>query len=118
MHPARGLKAWDAADRLADEVRAAIAKVRRGRQRYKLIDQLCRSADAISLHISEGSGRKTVADQVHFYVMGRSSAQEVLTAVKRARRARLFDDRTYYRLANLATVTHNLTSALIRKLGG
>jgi four helix bundle protein len=68
MHPARGLKAWDAADRLADEVRAAIDKVRRGRQRYKLIDQLCRAADAISLHISEGSGRKTVADQVHFYV--------------------------------------------------
>lgn len=115
MHPANGLKAWDAADLLADEVRAAVTRFPRG-SAFGIAKQLCASADSIAANIAEGSGRKTGPDQVHFYHTGLASTKETLNHLKRARGARLMDDRTYYRLTNRAAVTHSLLSALIRKL--
>jgi len=116
VHPARGLKAWEAADLLADEVRAALARAPTGR-RYRLCDQLGRAADSISANISEGAGRPTVPDRLRFYYMGLSSAKETLNFLKRARAAKLLDDRTYFQLTNRTSVTHSLLSALIRKIG-
>lgn len=100
---------------LADEVRAALAGAPSGR-RYRLCDQLCRAADSISANIAEGAGRSTVADRLRFYHMGLSSAKETLNFLKRARAAKLFDDRNYFHLSNRTSVTHSLLSALIRKL--
>jgi four helix bundle protein len=113
MHPAKGLKAWDAADLLADEVRAALRSAPR---HSDIADQLMRAADSISAHISEGSGRETVPDRKHFFIMGRSSARETINHIKRARGARLIDQRQFYRLTNRATVTHSLVAALVRNL--
>jgi four helix bundle protein len=115
MHPARGLKAWEAADKLANEVREAVERFPFKRS-YGLAGQLCRAADSVAANIAEGSGRKTKSDQVHFYRIGLASAQETMNSLKRARGAKLMDDRVYYRLANRAFVTHALLSALIRKL--
>jgi four helix bundle protein len=115
VHPARGLKAWEAADLLADEIRAAVACFPRGR-RFGIASQLVRAADSIGANISEGCGRQTVPDQIRFYNTGISSAQETLNFLKRARKANLLDPRTYFRLTNRTTVTYSLLSALIRKL--
>jgi four helix bundle protein len=98
---------------LADEVRAAL---RRWPQSNDLVDQLTRSADSISARISEGSGRETVPDRKHYYVMARSSTSETLNHLKRARAARLIDQRKFYRLTDRATVTYSLVAALIRSL--
>jgi four helix bundle protein len=113
MHPAKGLKAWEAADLLADDVRAAL---RTCPKTNDLVDQLMRCADSISSHIAEGCGRETVPDQRHFYVMGRSACRETINHVKRARAARLIDQKRFYRLTDRATVTYSLVAALIRSL--
>lgn len=116
MHPARGLKAWEAADLLADEVRAAVANFPRGRS-YRLRDQLCAAADSIAANISEGSAGQSIPERLRFYRSALASAQETLTFLKRARGAKLMDSRTYFRLANRTTVTHSMIAALIRRLG-
>jgi four helix bundle protein len=115
MHPGRGLKAWEAANLLADEVRAAVANLPHGK-RFGIASQLARAADSIAANIAEGCGRQTIPDQTLFYNRAISSAQEVLTFLKRARAAKLIDLRTYHRLTNRASVTHSLLAALIRSL--
>ena len=115
MHPSRGLKAWEAADLLADEVRAAVERFPRGR-RFGIASRLVRAADSMAANISEGCGRETIPDQIRFYNTGVSSAQETLNFLGRARKAHLLDRRTYFRLTDRTTVTYSLLSALIRKL--
>lgn len=45
--------------------------------------------------------------------MGRG---EVINHLKRARGARLLDDKRYFRLLNRTNVTHAMVAALLRKL--
>lgn len=47
-------------------------------ERYGLVSQIKRAAISVSSNIAEGSGRKTVADQSHFYRIAYSSLLEVL----------------------------------------
>jgi len=117
MHPARGLRVWEAASELADDVRHTVSRLPRG-QRYKLVDQLVRAADSIAATIAEGSGRKTVADQLNYYHMALASTSETLNHLKRCLSASLLSRRVYHRLANHASVTHRMLSRLIRKLEG
>jgi len=116
VHPARGLKAWEAASLLADEVRAAVTRFPRG-ESFGIASQLVRAADSVGANIAEGCGRQSSRDQVRFYNMGISSAQETLHFLKRARGAKLMNLRTYYQLTNRTSVTHSLLAALIRTLG-
>jgi len=115
MHPARGLKAWEAADLLADEVREAVGHLP-SRRNYGLITQLVRSADAISANISEGSERRTTGEKLRCFNIGLCEANETLNHLKRAKRARIIGVRKYLHLANRTAVTHSLLSALIRSM--
>ena len=115
VHPAGGIRAWEAASLLADEVRAEARRIPYG-ARYGLVDQLVRAADAISANIAEGSGRKTVPDRLTFFHTALSSARETLTHLTRCFKAKLFNLRTYRRLTNRARVTHSMLAALIRTL--
>jgi four helix bundle protein len=115
MHPAKQLKVWDAADELAGELRDAVARFPRGRT-FGLADQLVRSAESIGANISEGCGRLTVPDQVHFYNRSQTSAQETLNHLKRCWRARLMDEKTYYRYSNRTTAIYRMLGALIRRV--
>jgi four helix bundle protein len=47
-------------------------------EKYGIVDQLRRASVSVTCNIAEGSGRKTVKDQKHFYRMAFSSALEVL----------------------------------------
>jgi four helix bundle protein len=113
VHPGRGLKAWEAANMLAEDVRNALKVV--PRREFRLADQLTRSADAIAAIISEGCGRRTVPDQLRYYRMAQSETNETQTHLRRAR-GRLLDLGTFYRLSNRATVTYRLIGALMKSL--
>ena len=115
MHPARGLKAWEAADQLADAIRDALSHLPRHR-RGNTYNQLLKAADSIGSNISEGSGRRTKADQRQFYHVGLGSAKETLNWLRRSRRERLIDSKAYFRLSELTAITHKLLDALIRSL--
>lgn len=47
-------------------------------EKYRLADQLIRSARSINANIAEGHGRFTYKDQLHFCVQARGSLSEVL----------------------------------------
>jgi four helix bundle protein len=70
------LVVYRAAGTLCDDVRACV-------RRWDSLDvwsagiQLVRSADSVAANIAEGSGRRTFADQLRFYVMARGSLHEV-----------------------------------------
>src|SRR5687768_7499207 len=97
VHPARGIKAWEAADLLADEVRAAVARFPSGRS-YRLREQLVSAADSIAANISEGSAGQSIPERLRFYRSALASAQETLTFLKRAWGAKLLDRGEYFRL--------------------
>jgi four helix bundle protein len=117
MHPARGLRAWEAASLLADEVRTAVARFPKG-NRYGVVDQLVRAAGSIGANIAEGSARRSKSDRLNFYGMARSSASETLHHLKDCRDADLLDRKTYWQLENRTAITHMLVAALIRQQGG
>ena len=47
-------------------------------EKFGMINQIRRASLAIASNIAEGSGRKTIKDQSHFYHIAYSSALEVL----------------------------------------
>ncbi len=47
-------------------------------EKYRLVDQLIRSARSINSNISEGHGRYTYKDQLHFCIQARGSLSETL----------------------------------------
>jgi four helix bundle protein len=47
-------------------------------EKFGVVSQIRRAAIAIASNIAEGSGRKTIKDQSHFYHIAYSSALEVL----------------------------------------
>ncbi|MEO7308346.1 MAG: four helix bundle protein [Ferruginibacter sp.] len=50
-------------------------------EKFKSIDQLVRSSRSINALISEGHGRFTFADQLHYYVQARGSLSETINHV-------------------------------------
>jgi four helix bundle protein len=56
----------------------ALAKTFPAEEKYRLSDQLIRSARSINGNIAEGHGRHTYKDQLHFCVQARGSLSEVL----------------------------------------
>ncbi|MGN6165762.1 MAG: four helix bundle protein [Flavisolibacter sp.] len=47
-------------------------------EKFGVVSQIRRAAIAVASNIAEGSGRKTIKDQSHFYHIAYSSALEVL----------------------------------------
>jgi four helix bundle protein len=117
MHPARGLRAYDAAALLSEEVRAAIARFPSG-ARYDLVDQLSRAVRSIGANIAEGSVQGTVPERLRFFRIALRSASETLHHLNDCNNAGLLQQKKHLQLADRASVTHAILSALIRSLGG
>ena len=56
----------------------ALTKTFPAEEKYRLTDQLIRSARAINANIAEGHGRYSYKDQLHFCIQARGSLSEVL----------------------------------------
>jgi four helix bundle protein len=46
-------------------------------EKYRLSDQMCRSAYSIPMNIAEGNARRTKKDKSHFFLMALSSLEEL-----------------------------------------
>jgi len=66
---------WQKANDLAVEVFLTTVALPRSED-YGLTSQIRRSSNGVASNISEGFGRKTNKDKVHFYIMARGSAFE------------------------------------------
>ena len=71
------LELWKKAREFKREVSAEARKLPAD-EKYKLTDQLIRSSRPINALISEGHGRFTYADQLHYCVQARGSLSETI----------------------------------------
>ena len=115
MHPAKGLKAFEAAALLADEVRTVASRFPSGRL-HRLPNQLCSAADSIGANLAEGSAKESPKERARSFQIALGSAKETLHFIHRARQARLMDDRSFFPLLNRAKVTHSMIASLLRAL--
>ena len=72
------LEIWKKARTLKLEISATI-KSFPSEEKYRLVDQLIRSSRSIGALISEGHGRFSYPDQIHFCVQARGSLSETIS---------------------------------------
>ena len=75
--PFTELEVWKKARNFKKEMEA-LAKTLPSEEKFRLSDQLIRSAHSINSNITEGHGRHTYKDQLHFCIQARGSLSEVL----------------------------------------
>jgi four helix bundle protein len=69
------LEVWKKARELKNEI-ADLTQSFPPEEKYRLCDQLIRSSRSINANISEGHGRYTFKDQIHFCIQARGSLSE------------------------------------------
>ena len=67
---------WQKAHKLSVEIFQLTTNLPRSED-YGLTSQIRRSANSVAANISEGFGRKTKKDKIHFYIIARGSAFEI-----------------------------------------
>ena len=75
MDAFRKVKVWEKAHSLVLEI-YKITKEFPKEERFRLIDQLCRSASSIPANIAEGQSRQTTKEYLHFLYTARGSVAE------------------------------------------
>ena len=78
-----------------------------------LRDQLLRAASSISLNLSEGNAKRTVAEKKRFYQMAYASAQECRTVLKLAK---VPDEKMHDTADKLGAWIYNLLKSDIQTL--
>lgn len=111
----RDLRVWDAARRLALEVRRA-ADAARGVGDGELWSQARRAADSVGANIAEGCGRPTPADRRRFFAIGVASLRETQHHLRTCYDYELLSEQDYQRLAGLAAVTRRMLEALSNRI--
>ena len=77
----RNLECWKKSKALAVDV-YRLSRESGTRPDYGFLDQIRRSAVSIASNLAEGAERGTAKDSVHFFVMARASAAELLTQIE------------------------------------
>ena len=114
MGSSHGLRALDAAQRLASETIALVesfptwdpAGLRR---------QLSEAANSVPANIAEGFGRGTLAERQHRLRIARGSLEETQSHLKVSWRAGYIQSAVFYRLWHLTVVLDRMLGALIAR---
>ena len=77
----RNLECWKKAKSLAVDI-YGLSRESGARPDYGFLDQIRRSSVSIASNLAEGAERGTPKDSVHFFVMARASAAELLTQIE------------------------------------
>ena len=72
----RELTVWQKSHQLFLDIANDVELFPKKRAAWIIADQILRSSSSISANISEGFGRRTSADYIHFLVISRGSATE------------------------------------------
>ncbi|MFC2106171.1 four helix bundle protein [Candidatus Bipolaricaulota bacterium] len=85
-------------------------------ERFRLTDQLCRSAASVPANIVEGQGRQTTKEYVHFLYNARGSLEETRYHLLLARDLRLVDSDAYAQLEREYEAVSKMLNGLIQSL--
>lgn len=85
-------------------------------ERFRLTDQLCRSAASVPTNIAEGKGRETAADFRHFLIIARGSTEETRYLLLLARDLGYLPLEGYSALSATYTEVSKMLNALLKTL--
>lgn len=101
MHNLKGLKIWNKAMDLAVDVYAVTGNFPK-EEKYGLTSQIRRSAVSIPSNISEGAGRNSNGEFLHFLGIANGSSYELQTQLTIANKLKLISDKALSILLNQA----------------
>jgi four helix bundle protein len=109
MHPLLldDLEVYQLAMKIGDEVWKTVATWNHF-AKYTLGEQLTEAADSISFNISEGYGRYSYKENIHFCYISRGSLFETITGIKKALNRKLIS------LSNFENLLQNLNNLLLK----
>lgn len=85
-------------------------------ERYRLTDQLCRSASSVPANIAEGKGRDSHKDFLKFLIIARGSVEETKYHLLLAKDLHYLSKEVYARLNGGYDLVGKLINGLIRKV--
>jgi len=109
------LKAWKKAHELTLEI-YTVTNTFPSEERYRLIDQLCRSASSVPANIAEGKGRDSHKDFLKFLIIARGSVEETKYHLLLAKDLHYLSKEVYARLNGGYDLVGKLINGLIRKV--
>lgn len=115
MDPFRKLKVWKKAHRLALRI-YEITKDFPDEERFRLIDQLCRSASSIPANIVEGQSRQTTKEYLQFLYTARGSIAETKYHLLLAKDLNYLEDSKYEDLDTEYNEVIRMLNGLINSL--
>lgn len=115
MDSFRDLIAWQKAMDLAVDV-YRVTSTFPSRERYGLIDQLCRASVAVPSDIAEGKGRLSKKEFLQMLARARGSSFEVQTQLELSRRVGYLSEETANDLGERAAEVGRLLNGLIKNL--
>ena len=78
--------------------------------------QLVDAARSVSASISEGFGRGSDTEKIHYTVMANGSLEETQDYLRKYVNARLIERKTFYRLWNLSVVISRMIASMLEEL--
>jgi len=115
MSSFKDLKVWKEAHKLTLEI-YAISKTFPSEERYRLIDQLCRSASSVPANIAEGKGRDSHKDFLRFLIIARGSLEETKYHLLLAKDLGYLPEANYNKLLDKYDSVGRMMNGLIGKV--
>lgn len=109
------LEVWQGAHALVLSIHELVATLPPS-QRYRLGDQLCRSAASVPANIVEGQSRQTTKEYVHFLYNARGSLEETRYHLLLARDLGLVEQTVYTELEAGYRTVSKMLNGLIQSL--
>ncbi len=109
------LKAWQEAHKLVLEV-YKITKSFPQEEKYRLVDQLCRSSSSVAANLVEGRSRHTLKEYLQFVYQAKGSLEETKYHLLLARDLEYIHDIQYNELIDQSELATKLINGLISYL--
>jgi four helix bundle protein len=115
MHHLKGIKVWQKSIELATDI-YAVTKNFPVEEKYGLVSQMRRAVVSVSSNISEGAGRNSNKDFIHFLGMANGSSYELQTQIVISRKLNyLSEDEVKSLLIKLEEI-QKMTYSFMQKL--
>jgi len=115
MKSFENLDVWKAAHKSVLEIYKITKKFPED-ERFRLIDQLCRSAASVPANISEGTGKKTLNEYIQFLYNARGSLEETRYHLILARDLDYIDKKEFETLSEQYNSVGKMLNGLIKSL--
>ena len=111
------LKVWNRAVEWVRDVILMVEKLQTERKHFRLIEQLESAVTSVSMNISEGKGRYSKKEFIHFLYIASGSAYETITLLNIFESLNWISKETLTKFENEGTEIVRMINRMVRKIG-